>query len=188
MGFSRQEYWSGLPLPSPGDLPNPGIKPQSPTLQADSLLSELPRKPQRAQRLCPVQTWGVWMFEEGSQPAWDSPLTTPKSPPHPSSLAPVRLRPALGSVRVLLGHVAHPSPRELLAHRRVLVVGLPSAIPRGSEGCPALEIKGCSSFPFGWSFGFRSPLIWACGSLVPLFFWGRLNPMDVAFIFLNFYF
>ena len=42
MGFSRQEYWSGLPLPSPGDLPSPGIKPRSPALQADSLLSELP--------------------------------------------------------------------------------------------------------------------------------------------------
>ena len=39
MGFSRQEYWSGLPFPSPGDLPNPGIKLSSPTLQADSLLS-----------------------------------------------------------------------------------------------------------------------------------------------------
>ena len=40
MGFSRQEYWSGLPFPSPGNLPNPGIEPRSPTLQADSLLSE----------------------------------------------------------------------------------------------------------------------------------------------------
>ena len=37
MGFSRQEYWSGLPFPSPGDLPNPGIKPRSPALQADAL-------------------------------------------------------------------------------------------------------------------------------------------------------
>ena len=40
-GFSRQEYWSGLPFPSPRDLPNVGIKPGSPALQADSLLSEL---------------------------------------------------------------------------------------------------------------------------------------------------
>ena len=40
VGFSRQEYWSGLPFPSPGDLPDPGIEPRSPTLQADSLLSE----------------------------------------------------------------------------------------------------------------------------------------------------
>ena len=45
MGFSRQEYWSGLPFPSPGDLPDPGIKPGFPALQADSLLSEPPQKP-----------------------------------------------------------------------------------------------------------------------------------------------
>ena len=44
MGFSRQEYWSGLPCPSPGDLPDPGIKPRSSALQADSLLSEPPGK------------------------------------------------------------------------------------------------------------------------------------------------
>ena len=40
MGFSRQEYWSGLPFPSPGDLPNPGIEPRSPVLQADTLPPE----------------------------------------------------------------------------------------------------------------------------------------------------
>ena len=44
MGFSRQQCWSGLPFPSPGDLPNPEIEPGSPTLQADSLLSELSGK------------------------------------------------------------------------------------------------------------------------------------------------
>ena len=44
MEFSRQEYWSGLPFPSPGDLSNPGIERRSPELQADSLLSELPGK------------------------------------------------------------------------------------------------------------------------------------------------
>ena len=38
--FSRQEYWSGLPFPSPGDLPDPGIEPKSPALQVDSLPSE----------------------------------------------------------------------------------------------------------------------------------------------------
>ena len=42
MGFSRQGYRSGLPFPSPGDLPDPGIKPVSPALHADSLLTELP--------------------------------------------------------------------------------------------------------------------------------------------------
>ena len=45
MGFSRQEYWSGLPFPSPGDLAHPGTEPTSPTLQAFSVFSELPRKP-----------------------------------------------------------------------------------------------------------------------------------------------
>ena len=40
MGFSRQEYWSGVPFPSPGDLPNPGIEPRSPALQADALPTE----------------------------------------------------------------------------------------------------------------------------------------------------
>ena len=44
MKFSRQEYWSGLPCPPPGDAPNWGIEPRSPTLQADSLPFELPRK------------------------------------------------------------------------------------------------------------------------------------------------
>ena len=44
MGFSSQEYWSGLPFPSPGDLPNPGIEPGSPTLEADALTSEPPGK------------------------------------------------------------------------------------------------------------------------------------------------
>ena len=45
MEFSRQESWSGLPFPSPGDLPDPGIEPGSPALQADSLLTELRGKP-----------------------------------------------------------------------------------------------------------------------------------------------
>ena len=47
---SRQKYWSGLPCPSPWDLPDPGTKPGSPTLQADSLPSEPPGKPQEPPR------------------------------------------------------------------------------------------------------------------------------------------
>ena len=45
MGFPRQEYWSGLSFPTPGDLPNPGVDPGSPALQADSSPSEPPGKP-----------------------------------------------------------------------------------------------------------------------------------------------
>ena len=47
MGFSRQEYWGELPFSSLGDLPDPGIEPGSPTLQADSVLSEPPGKPSK---------------------------------------------------------------------------------------------------------------------------------------------
>ena len=57
MGFSRQEYWSGLPFPSPGDLPDPGIKPRSPALQADALPSEPPGKPAKAEYL-----WKRWVL------------------------------------------------------------------------------------------------------------------------------
>ena len=45
MGFPKQEYWSGLPFPSPGDLCDPGIEPRSPALQADALRSKPPGKP-----------------------------------------------------------------------------------------------------------------------------------------------
>ena len=45
MGFSRQEYWSGLPFPSPGDLPDPQIEPTSPALAGTFFMTELPRKP-----------------------------------------------------------------------------------------------------------------------------------------------
>ena len=45
MGFPREEYWSGLPFPPPEDLPDPGIEPGSPALQADTLTSEPPGKP-----------------------------------------------------------------------------------------------------------------------------------------------
>ena len=50
LGFSRQEYWSGLPFPSPGDLPDPGIEAGSPALEAYALTSEPPGKPLFLQR------------------------------------------------------------------------------------------------------------------------------------------
>ena len=57
MGFSRQEYWSELPFPSPGDLPYPGIKPKSPALQTDSLPSEAPGKP------ISIYTIYLWVYK-----------------------------------------------------------------------------------------------------------------------------
>ena len=59
MGFSRQEYWSGLPFPSPGDLPDPGIEPRSPALQADALTSEPPGKPNINMHFCSPSTLHV---------------------------------------------------------------------------------------------------------------------------------
>ena len=69
MEFSRPEYWSGQPFPSPGDLPNPGIEPRSPTLQTDSLPAEPQGKPNNTgvgslsllQRIFPTQesNWGL---------------------------------------------------------------------------------------------------------------------------------
>ena len=64
MGFSRQEYWSGLPFPSPGDLPDPGIEPRSPTLQADALTSEPPGKPLQKGRILffPLGVTAGWCY------------------------------------------------------------------------------------------------------------------------------
>ena len=67
LGFSRQEYWSGLPFLSPGDLSNPGMELRSPALQADSLLSELPGS---LYRKASAQSLShVWLLSHGLQPA-----------------------------------------------------------------------------------------------------------------------
>jgi len=70
MGFSRQEYWNWLPFSSPGDLPDTGIEPRSPALQADSLPSELPgkyrvrRKAGRNLKLAPDNPLITWQNTE----------------------------------------------------------------------------------------------------------------------------
>ena len=69
MEFFRPEYWSGYPFPSPGDPPNPGIKPRSPTLKADSLPAEPPGKPNRREitkHHCWPMLWG-WLLAKMPQ-------------------------------------------------------------------------------------------------------------------------
>ena len=70
MGFSRQEYWSGLPFPSPGDLPSPGIEPGSPALQTDTLPSEPPEKPCIYAYICiyiyVYIYWWIWILSINS--------------------------------------------------------------------------------------------------------------------------
>ena len=67
MGFSRQEYWSGLPFPPPGDLPNPGIQPGSPAFQADALTSEPPSVKQPNSFIARWQWWGAGRVAVGAQ-------------------------------------------------------------------------------------------------------------------------
>ena len=77
MGFSRQEYWSGLPFRPAGDLPDPEIEPRSPALQADSLPSEPPGKPSLTHYLHSVcYSLGNFWFRECNEGArrllWNS--------------------------------------------------------------------------------------------------------------------
>ena len=66
-GFSRQEYWSGLLCPPPGDLPNPGIEPQSPALQVDSLPSGPPGKPKNTGMGSPSLLQGIFLTQESNR-------------------------------------------------------------------------------------------------------------------------
>ena len=66
MGFSRQEYWSGLPCPPPGHPLNPGIKPRSPALQADSLPSEIPGKPKNTGMVSLSLLQGIFLMQESN--------------------------------------------------------------------------------------------------------------------------
>ena len=65
--YSRQTYWSGLPFPTPGDLPNPGIKPWSPALQVDSFLSEPPGKPRNPGVGSLFLLQGIFLTQESNQ-------------------------------------------------------------------------------------------------------------------------
>ena len=65
--LSRPEYWNGLPFPSPGDLPNPGIEPRSPMLQADSLPAEPPGKPKSTGLGSPSLPQGIFLTQESNR-------------------------------------------------------------------------------------------------------------------------
>ena len=114
MAFSRQEYWSGLPFPSPVDLPNPRIKPRSPTLQEDSLPSEPPGKPK-------YTGVGSCSLLQGTFPTQGS-------------------SPGIPNCRQILYHLSHQgSPRILEWVAPILSPGdLPN--PGIEPGSPALQV------------------------------------------------
>ena len=89
MEFSRHKYWSGLPFPSSGDLPNPGLEPGSPALQADSLPSEPPGKPKRVRDLS-IYEMERAMATHSSTLAWKIPWT--EEPGRLQSLGSLRVR------------------------------------------------------------------------------------------------
>ena len=85
-GLSRQEYWSGLPCPPPGDLPNPGMESRSPTLQADSLPSEPPGEPKLMHRFSSVQSLSrVQLFVTPWTAARQASLSSPTPGVYPNS-------------------------------------------------------------------------------------------------------
>ena len=72
MGFSKQEYWSGLPFPSPGDLPNPGIELGSSALQADSLTPEVPGSEVEVKSLSRVRLFATpWTIAHQAPPSME---------------------------------------------------------------------------------------------------------------------
>ena len=76
MGFSKQGYWSGLPFPSPGDHPNPGIEPRSPALQADSLPTDLQGKPINTLLLAKVHGFHLGSFYVAHSVGFDKGIIT----------------------------------------------------------------------------------------------------------------
>ena len=117
-GFSRQEYWSGLPFPSPGDLPDPGIEPGSPVFQADALTSEPPESP----------SLGAWEIQRprlpsDSPPSRAAPVTRPECP----QLLSVSIHWAVG--------LSHPQSLQADLHSK-------ATRPRGAGPCGVPERAG----------------------------------------------
>ena len=77
MGFSRQEYWSGLPFPSPGDLPDPRIEPVSPALEADALTFEPPGK-HLVSKSCPILSDPIHCSTPGTATSLPCPSLSPR--------------------------------------------------------------------------------------------------------------
>ena len=176
MGFSWQEYWSGLPFPSPGDLPDPGVEPGFPALQMDSLLPEPPGKPlwcishsQKVTQLCltlcdptdrivhgilqaRILEWVAFPFSRGSS----NPGIEPRSPTLQEYSLPAEAQgkprnTGVGSLPLLEGIFSIQESNQGLLHCRQILYQLSY---QGSPlWCIDMLIKillNVSSFPFCW--------------------------------------
>ena len=146
MGFSRQERWSGLPFPSPGELPDPRIKPGSPALQADALLSEPPGKLTRI--------WEMWSKPQNNKDI----IIYVKLVQHHKSTVKVKVK-SLSRVRlfVTLWTVAYQAPLSMGFSRQEYWNGLPFPSPEDlpdpsiEPRSPALQPDTLPSEPPGKS-------------------------------------
>ena len=150
MGFPRQEYWSGLPFPSPGNLPNPGIEPRSLALQANSLLFQPRGKPSQScltlcnPRDCTVHgvlqartlKWVAFSFSWRSSQPRDRTRGTPPLPPPGAPPAPRRPAPAMLPVPSHLHHGLPVSPAPTPGSRRASGTSLP---PPGETGGQSIQ-------------------------------------------------
>ena len=159
MGFSKQEYWSELPFPSPGDLPKPGIEPGSPTRQADSLSSEPLVQFSSVQFSCQVMSNSLWPHEsQHTRPPCPSPTSGVYSNPCPSSQW---CHPAISSSVVPFSSCPHSLPASgsfpmsqlfawggqsigVSASESVLPMNTQDWSPLGWTGWISLQSKGLS--------------------------------------------
>ena len=163
MGISRQEYWSGLPCPPPGDLPNPGIEPRSPTLQADSLPSEPPGEPKLMHQFNSVQSLSrVQLFATPWTAAHQASLSITNSQSLPKLMSiesvmpskhlilccPLLLLPSIyPSIRVFSNEsILHISGQSIgvSASTSVLPMNIQDLFPLGWIGWISLQSKGLS--------------------------------------------
>ena len=147
MGFSRQKYWSGLPFPSPGDLPDPGIKPGSPALEADALTFEPPGSSVQFSRS--VMSDSLWPHE--SQHA-RPPCPSPSPGLHSDSTSIESVMPSrhliLGRPLLLLPPI--PPSIRVFSNESSLLMRWPKYWSFSFSISPSKEIPGLISFRMDW--------------------------------------
>ena len=197
MGFSRQEYWSGLPFPSPGDLPDPGTEPMSPALTGWFFTAEPPGKPYW--RFSYTLTWNLWetlnwdflvvgffsVHLLGGFPVTPSNYKT--APVNSFLQREAAARDTVGcqdSAWAQWGHQGQATPPRAPSSNRQSLLGLPVVWPRASQSCTKLSSSSSptlSPLPDGRPASQSEGCLLSCSSL--LFFYNEspARPISSAF-------